>query len=139
MIYSMVATQCMMKNDGPIASPGSERELPGAIIVPRASPLECRMKPLLIIVFSLLPLFSPSIAAERPQSEAMALACSGCHGFEGHGQGSTPGIVGKAEADFARMMGDFKSGKRRSSIMNRIAAGYQDADFVALAAYFSSR
>ena len=75
----------------------------------------------------------------RPAAETLALACAGCHGTNGHSLGSTPTIAGKPVAEFVGMMSDFKSRRRRSSIMNRIAAGYKDADFAALAQHFATR
>lgn len=78
-------------------------------------------------------------STERPAPETLALACAGCHNTNGHSKGGTPVIAGKPVADFIRIMGDFKSGRRKSSIMNRIAAGYQQADFAALAQHFATR
>lgn len=73
----------------------------------------------------------------RPRADTMARACSGCHGsVEDRNSHLVPSLDGMPGSAFIRAMQDFKTGKRRSSIMNRIARGYQDADCAALADYF---
>ncbi|MDD5035440.1 MAG: hypothetical protein PHE55_11865 [Methylococcaceae bacterium] len=78
-------------------------------------------------------------AARRPADEILAHACSGCHGTFGHSSSPTPSIAGKAEEEFIAAMREFKSGQRVSSIMNRIARGYTDEDFVAMGQFFKNR
>jgi len=90
--------------------------------------------PGIIAAAALLP---PAVLAARPTAQALALACAGCHGTAGRSLGSTPALAGKGADQILRNMRDFKSGRRKSSIMNRIAAGYQDGDFAALATYFA--
>ena len=75
-------------------------------------------------------------AANRPSVERMAHACAGCHGTYGHSQPPTPALAGKSEEKFVAAMREFKSGERVSSIMNRIASGYTDDDFIAMAQLF---
>jgi sulfide dehydrogenase cytochrome subunit len=75
----------------------------------------------------------------RPRPAMLAHACAGCHGTFGHGQAGTPVIAGMPETEFVRIMRAFKSGQRRSSVMNRIAQGYRDEDFIVLARFFRSR
>jgi sulfide dehydrogenase cytochrome subunit len=83
-------------------------------------------------------IFPHPAAANRPATATLALGCSGCHGTGGHARGVTPSLAGKPEAELLRSLRDFKSGRRKSSIMNRIAAGYQDADLADLARYFAT-
>jgi len=75
----------------------------------------------------------------RPSSPMLAHACAGCHGPFGHSRGATPSIHGKPEAEFIRLMREFKSGQRPASVMNRIAPGYTDEDFKALAEFYKDR
>lgn len=75
----------------------------------------------------------------RPKASTMAHACAGCHGTFGRASAGTPVLAGMSESDFVRAMRAFKSGQRNSSIMNRIAKGYQDEDFVALARFFKAQ
>ncbi len=78
-------------------------------------------------------------ASRRPDVARIAHACSGCHGTYGHSLPPTPAIAGMPEEDFIAAMRDFKSGKRVSSAMNRIAQGFTEEDFRALAHFFKNR
>ena len=63
--------------------------------------------------------------------------CAGCHGPNGISNGETPSIAGLSKEFISISMRDFASGKRPSTVMQRIAKGYSDADIKALADYFS--
>ncbi|QSA97924.1 hypothetical protein [Methylococcus sp. EFPC2] len=76
--------------------------------------------------------------ATRPGASTLAHACAGCHGTYGHSQAGTPAIAGMKEADFIQAMRAFASGQRVSSIMNRIARGYRDEDYAAMARFFAA-
>lgn len=93
----------------------------------------------IFVTAALLAASAQAPAAERPAAETLAMGCAGCHGTAGRSHGILPPLAGRPEAEIIGILNDFKSGKRRSSIMNRIAAGYQNADFVAMAQYFSTR
>jgi sulfide dehydrogenase cytochrome subunit len=69
----------------------------------------------------------------------IALACTGCHGTSGQGIGSIPAINGIPESKFIRTMQDFKSGQRAATVMDRIAQGYDDRDFLEFARFFRDR
>ena len=75
-------------------------------------------------------------APPRPDAERMAHACAGCHGTYGHSLPPTPAIAGRSEEEFLAAMRDFKSGRRVSSAMNRIARAYTDGDLAAMAQFF---
>lgn len=78
-------------------------------------------------------------AQERKAPPLVVGACSGCHGQNGEGVGSTPKLVGYAKADLVAILQSFKKDERKpSSIMNRIAKGYTDADVEAIAGWFSA-
>ena len=95
--------------------------------------------PLLTLLMAAASLQAAEPAAHRPATESMAYACAGCHGTNGHAIAPTPTIAGKPESDFVEAMLDFKSGKRESSIMNRIARAYTEEDIAALAHFFKKR
>jgi sulfide dehydrogenase cytochrome subunit len=78
-------------------------------------------------------------AARRPDTDRMVHACAGCHGTNGYSLPPTPRLAGKPQDEFIAAMRGFKSGQRVSSIMNRIAQGYTDDDFLHMAQFFSSR
>lgn len=96
-----------------------------------------------IVAFAALG-FAPGLQAQaplanRPATERLAHACGGCHGPNGHALAPTPTLAGMSENEFVRIMGEFKSGARASSIMNRIARGYTDKDILAMAAFFNQQ
>jgi sulfide dehydrogenase cytochrome subunit len=67
----------------------------------------------------------------------LAAACANCHGTASE-QGM-PSLAGRARADLAQQMQDFKTGKRPATIMHQLARGYTDEQIEALAAYFSAQ
>jgi sulfide dehydrogenase cytochrome subunit len=100
---------------------------------------------LLVLIAGILASLIPhaSYAAQpgipRPSPAMLAQACAGCHGTFGRSRGAIPSINGKQESEFIRLMRDFRSGKRSASVMNRIAPGYTDEDFKALAQFYKDR
>lgn len=70
-------------------------------------------------------------------TKSISATCMSCHGPGGKSQGAIPGIAGLDKDYFVKAMKDFKSGARPSTIMKRHAAGYTDAEFEAMAAYFA--
>ena len=70
--------------------------------------------------------------------QALADTCAGCHGIDGASTGpTTPSLAGISETYMVETMKAFKSGDRKSTIMGRIAKGYSDAEFEAMAAVFA--
>ncbi|MBE0615671.1 MAG: c-type cytochrome [Burkholderiales bacterium] len=84
-----------------------------------------------------------SLLASQPVTAAdaggaiIAAQCNGCHGFEGASKGAAPALKGKPAQHLSRSMKDYKSGKAKGSIMNRIAKGYSDAELDNVAKYYS--
>ncbi|QKT02624.1 cytochrome C [Ectothiorhodospiraceae bacterium 2226] len=91
-------------------------------------------------LLTLVLLFSgPFAAAEEDEVRRAAIlsqSCNSCHGPGGYSPGAIPPLQGLSEEVFVRAMQDFKSGARPGTIMNRIARGYRDEDFVLMARYF---
>lgn len=71
-------------------------------------------------------------------TKTIAATCMTCHGPGGKSQGATPSLAGLDKDYFVKAMKDFKSGARTGTIMKRHAAGYTDAEFEAMGAYFAS-
>lgn len=71
-------------------------------------------------------------------TKAISATCMSCHGPGGKSGGAIPSINGLDKDYFVKQMKDFKSGARPATIMKRHAAGYTDAEFEAMAAYFAS-
>lgn len=65
-------------------------------------------------------------------------ACADCHGDDGKGDDSTPGIAGMKVADFEKLMGEYASGAKKSPMMNKIAKKLSAEDTADLAAYYAS-
>jgi sulfide dehydrogenase cytochrome subunit len=102
-----------------------------------------RYSQLLPIAMLLIPYAAPAESSDAtsplPQMEPLAFGCGGCHGASGEGYGSIPRISGKPEAEFIRLMQDFRAEKRPATVMDRIARGFSNEDFAALAKHFSHR
>lgn len=78
-------------------------------------------------------------AAGVPQAELLASMCNTCHGPNGKGAKPNPGIAGEDPADFLDLMSAFASGDEPTSIMDRHAQGYTEAELKLLADYFSKQ
>lgn len=86
--------------------------------------------------------FSVTTPAMANQMDAAILAetCAGCHGTDGSSMGmASPSLAGMDKEYFRLSMMDYASDTRAGTVMNRIAKGYTEADFVAMATYFSGR
>ncbi|MCA1979645.1 MAG: sulfide dehydrogenase [Thiobacillus sp.] len=82
-------------------------------------------------------LASASHAADM-HIQVISSTCMSCHGPGGKSLGAIPSIAGLDKDYFVKQMKDFKSGARQGTIMKRHAAGYTDAEYEAMGAYFAS-
>ncbi|MGB5260171.1 MAG: c-type cytochrome [Gammaproteobacteria bacterium] len=89
-----------------------------------------------VLILGLLKL--PAVYAQ-PSHRMLGDACAGCHGTRGHSSSPMPIIAGLPYAYLRQTMQDYKTGKRPSTIMGRVARGYDDAEIDALAAFFASQ
>ena len=79
---------------------------------------------------------APVAAAITPGAAAnMANNCFTCHGPNGHSPGTVPSLHNQNAAAIAAALKAFKSGARASTVMDRHAKGYSDAEIDALAAH----
>ncbi|VAW48814.1 hypothetical protein MNBD_GAMMA04-1644 [hydrothermal vent metagenome] len=84
-------------------------------------------------------LISTAHATVIDRATMLANTCAGCHGSNGISNGPlTPSIAGLPKEYIAESMYDFATGKRPSTVMQRIAKGYTDADIKDLSEYFSN-
>jgi cytochrome subunit of sulfide dehydrogenase len=82
--------------------------------------------------------FSATALAAPPTPEMISYACAGCHGTNGGSAGLTmPSLAAQSKTAIVDAMKKFKSGERPSTVMGRLAKGYTDADFDAMATFFS--
>jgi len=89
-----------------------------------------------MIRVALLLAVSATAATAQPVNLA-AESCMACHGPGGRGSGTVPPLAGREAAELAAAMAAFRANERPATIMNRIAAGYTEAEIAAAAAYFS--
>ncbi|MCG8097727.1 MAG: cytochrome c4 [Candidatus Thiodiazotropha taylori] len=76
----------------------------------------------------------PATAAAAPTGQALAFTCAGCHGTDGSSVGpSSPSIAGMDPEVFIDAMQGYKFDERNSTIMNRIAKGYNDEQIKSMA------
>jgi len=69
----------------------------------------------------------------------LAAACASCHGTNGVSQPGMPHLAGRDRSEIARLLEDFRSGKRPATVMHQIAKGYSDDQIAAIAAYLSAQ
>lgn len=91
-----------------------------------------------IAVFGLA--LAGSATAEIATGEALAITCAGCHGTNGVSAGpATPTIAGLSPDYLVEAMKNYKSGDSYSTIMGRIAKGYGEEEFQAMADFFAKQ
>jgi sulfide dehydrogenase cytochrome subunit len=79
-------------------------------------------------------------SAGSPTAEALSLPCNGCHGPNGVSQGASIPTIAGLNADFAaKVLEQFRDGKREATIMDRIARGYKPYELRKIARYFSQQ
>ena len=84
---------------------------------------------------------SPLALAGGDAPSLLVGTCISCHGPAGSSVGpANPSIAGIMDTeDFVSSMQDYKNDAVPSTIMGRIARGYSDADFKAMAEYFGGQ
>jgi cytochrome c553 len=68
--------------------------------------------------------------------------CGLCHGADLKGLGPVPGIAGRSPSYMVRQLNDMQQGARKGTwtqLMKPVVAKLTDDDFIAIAAYTSSR
>jgi sulfide dehydrogenase cytochrome subunit len=84
--------------------------------------------------------FAGSSMAGDASSEALSYTCAGCHGTNGASVGpASPSLAGMSKVYIEDSMKAFKSGDRESTIMGRIAKGYDDDDFAKMGDFFAAQ
>src|SRR6266850_57752 len=75
-------------------------------------------------------------AADAPSG---ASSCSGCHPAARSVDTTVPRLAGRDAAQLVTAMQDFKSGKRPSTVMDRIAKGFTDDETKAIATWYAAQ
>ena len=89
--------------------------------------------PVLAVAFLLA---SPVQAADAPPG---ASSCTGCHATTKIADSVIPRIAGRKAADIVTFMREYRSGAWPSSVMGRIAKGFNDPEIDAIAAWFAAQ
>lgn len=72
--------------------------------------------------------------------EMLAQTCAACHGTQGKlAAESFAALAAMPKAQFVQAMNDFKSGKRASTLMQKVAEGFTEADYAAMGDYFAAQ
>jgi cytochrome subunit of sulfide dehydrogenase len=85
-------------------------------------------------------MFGSSDAEAGATAAMLANTCAGCHGTNGVSGGpAMPTIAGMPAEYLDTVMADFKSGERPSTIMGRIAKGYDKKETTLISKYFAGK
>lgn len=80
------------------------------------------------------------VMAQNATGELLASTCAGCHGQDGNSEGpAIPSIAGISVPYFINTMEQYRNGQRNSTIMNRVALGYDANEVQAMAFFFSQQ
>jgi cytochrome c553 len=96
----------------------------------------------LLLTAVLTSVLGAGLAGKPAQADSMNMTmlanpCAGCHGTDGNSKGGMPSIAGKSVRFITSALKDFRDGNRTSTVMQRIAKGYSDAQIEELAKYYS--
>ncbi len=78
-----------------------------------------------------------AVQTEDLRGFVLASSCVSCHGDASPNGAGIPAIVGRDAAFIADALKSFRSGARESTIMQRRARGYDDADVERIAAWLA--
>ena len=95
---------------------------------------------LVILVTSAMLVFaSGSMAAGNVKAgKIKSASCSNCHGKMGEGKDAAPKLAGLDAAHIVKQLEDFKSGARKSMMMNMFAGSLDHMEISDIAAYYAS-
>lgn len=92
------------------------------------------------VIFGLLVVAAARASADTDvQGRALAATCTGCHGPDGKSVGEIPQLSGRAQAELAQLLRDFRDGTRTGTVMPQHAKGYDDAQIDRIAAWFAAQ
>jgi cytochrome c553 len=83
-------------------------------------------------------MMGPVLAQSVGHGGTLALACTMCHGARGTSTAGTPHLAGEPASSIYKQLRDFKSGHRKSAIMQPLVINLSDRDLRDLALYYAS-
>lgn len=80
-------------------------------------------------------------AARMEQARNQAASCAVCHGPDGKPPADSPvlRLAGRSQAELVELMLNYKYDRRPGTVMPQIAKGYDDAEIIAIAAWFADQ
>lgn len=84
-------------------------------------------------------LLLPGSAALSADAPPGAAACSGCHAVNAAAETPVPAIHGRKAEEIVALMGTFRNGTRPSTVMDRIAKGFDADETRAIAAWLAAQ
>jgi len=95
------------------------------------------MKKTILLAFAM---FTLPAHAQDPAARNMAAACAICHGTDGHAVTKDVTTLAGIPADhLAKLLRDFRDGKRPATVMHQLSKGYTDAQIDAIAGWFAAQ
>ena len=91
---------------------------------------------LLLAGLAIVLLAGPVWAADGPPG---ASSCTGCHAAKRIPDSVIPRIAGRKASDIVQFMREYRSGAWPSSVMGRIAKGFDDQQTDTIAAWFAAQ
>ena len=85
---------------------------------------------------------SAGALAASPEPPPGASSCTGCHApgaLAPRVDTAVPPLVGRSTADIVAQMQAFKTGQKASTVMDRIARGFTDAEIQAIADWYAQQ
>jgi cytochrome c553 len=101
-----------------------------------ALPAEQALYPTSVVVTESM--MGPVLAQSVGHGGTLALACTMCHGARGTSTAGTPHLAGEPASSIYKQLRDFKSGHRKSAIMQPLVLNLSDRDMRDLALYYAS-
>ena len=84
--------------------------------------------------------FSATAQAGNISGSMLGNPCAGCHGVNGASMaGTMPTIGGQSSSYLEKTMKAYRDGSRSSTIMERVARGYDDAQITAMSEFFAKQ
>jgi len=80
-----------------------------------------------------------AVLAASPEPPAGASSCTGCHAAGLGVDTAVPRLVGRSAAEIVSQMQAFKTGQKQSTVMDRIAKGFTDAEVQAIADWYAQQ
>lgn len=98
------------------------------------------MKTILLAALALSMMVIATTHAQESSSPGRNLAanCANCHGTNGRSVSGMPSLAGRPRGEVARILREFRDGKRPATIMQQIAKGYTETQIDAVSDFFAA-